>query len=378
MTGLQAIIALALFAPGVLAPSLGLGEAGVALFTGGCFATGMIGAFGGGFLVARWGAFGIAAFCMGAVMLAMLLAAAAPLLGAIMPAAMLLAGLILGLAFGPETPASSALLSRLARPEQRPLIFSLRQTGNQIGAVLGSLALPSLALADPRWGFLLVIVIAFLGLVAFLGLRRRYDALTRGVAGGVPLRGAMALLREEPRIARMALISMPYSAMQLALNAFFVSFLVGGLGVAHVQAGLLLGIAQAGGLIGRLGWGMVATWLGASLPLLAGLGMLMGLCALSLPLLPSNPPFVLAGGLALLFGLTASGWNGVFLAELARIAPPGRVAEATGAVLTASYAGLLAGPIIISGLAAISGLGLAYGLLGIGALLAGFWLMGTK
>ena len=52
----------------------------------------------------------------------------------------------LGLAFGPETPASTALLGKLVTDERRALVFSVRQTGNQIGAVLGSLSLPAIAI----------------------------------------------------------------------------------------------------------------------------------------------------------------------------------------------------------------------------------------
>ena len=37
-----------------------------------------------------------------------------------------------------------------------------------------------------------------------------------------------------------------------------------------------------------------------------------------------------------------------FLAEVARLAPQDRIAETTGAVLTASYAGLLITPLLIS------------------------------
>ena len=48
--------------------------------------------------------------------------------------------------------------------------------------------------------------------------------------------------------------------------------------------------------------------------------------------------------LCFFFGLTASGWNGLFLAEVARLAPEGRVSEATGGVLITSFAGLVVGP----------------------------------
>jgi MFS family permease len=373
MTALQAIVALALFAPGVLAPRLGVSETGIALFTTGCFAVGMVGAFGGGALVARFGAFGVAALCMAAVIASMAVVAAGT-----HPALLLIAGLVLGLAFGPETPASSALLGRLARPEQRPLVFSLRQTGNQIGAILGSLTLPALAFIDPRLGFAVVIAAALVGVAAFLSLRGRYDPLTRRDARAASPRAAWALLRTDPRVARLAAVSVPYSAMQLALNAFLVTYLVGSLDAPHVTAGLMLGVAQAGGLVGRLSWGVVATRIGASTPVIAGLGVGMGLCALALARLPVQPPFALAATVVFLLGLTASGWNGVFLAEVARIAPEGRVADATGAVLTASYAGLLAGPLLISILAATGGLSLAYAVIGVGAMGAAIWMIVVK
>ena len=48
------------------------------------------------------------------------------------------------------------------------------------------------------------------------------------------------------------------------------------------------------------------------------------------------------------FGLSASGWNGLFVAEVARLAPPGPAGEATGGMLAIAYAGLVAGPALFS------------------------------
>jgi hypothetical protein len=64
--------------------------------------------------------------------------------------------------------------------------------------------------------------------------------------------------------------------------------------------------------------------------------------------------------LAAAFGLTASGWNGIFLAEVARLAPQDRIGETTGAVLTASYAGLLVTPVLISLIETLAGLAGAF------------------
>ncbi len=58
--------------------------------------------------------------------------------------------------------------------------------------------------------------------------------------------------------------------------------------------------------------------------------------------------------------VTASGWNGVFLAEVARLSPQGRIGETTGAVLTASYAGLLFTPLLIWLMESVAGLSGAF------------------
>lgn len=372
MTALQAVVAMALFAPGVLAPPLGLGETDIALFATGCFAVGMAGALAGGALVGRLGSFGLAAICMAAVIAAMSLAAGGHV------AALIAAGLVLGLAFGPETPASSALLSRIAQPRQRSMVFSIRQTGNQIGAIIGSVTLPLIALAEPRLGYVLVMALAACAAAAFLALRPRYDPLTRD--GGAPAapRAAWALLRDDLAIRRLAAVSAPFSALQLGLNAFLVTYLVGTLELPHVTAGLILGVAQAGGLVGRLGWGYVAGRLGSARSVIAALGFAMGASAAAMAIMPTGPAPAFAALVAFLFGLTASGWNGVFLAEVARCAPAGRVAEATGAVLTASYGGLLLGPAAISLLAAMAGLRVAYAVLGAACILAAIAMAGRR
>ena len=172
----------------------------------------------------------------------------------------------------------------------------------------------------------------------------------------------------------LALVSMPFSAMQLGLNAFMVSFAVNSLKLSHVSAGVLLAIAQSGGLVGRLFWGLVGTKAIASRSLLIGLGAGMSVAAASMALLGPHLPFAGLAVVAFLFGLTASGWNGVFLAEVARLAPDGRVAEVTGAVLTASYAGLLLGPSIVTAAAIVGTLSLSYVMLALLTIIATFQL----
>lgn len=373
MTGLQALMALALFAPGVLAPPLGIDRASLGVYPMAAFAVGVVTSLWGGVLAGRFGAFRLASLCALAVAAAMGLAGLAG--GAVI---LLLAGLAMGFAFGPETPASSAILGRLAREADRPLVFSVRQTGNQIGAMVGSLTLPVLAaIADPRLGYLAIAGLAVAAIVGFELLRPAYDPLTRGIAAPMRVVEALALLRKDRRLARYAAASAPYSALQMALNTFFVLFAVEELALSHVTAGVALATAQGGGLLGRLGWGLLGARFVAPRRLVAALGLAMGAAALAVaglgPLLPLWGLLILA----FLFGLTASGWNGIFLAEVARLAPPGRMGEATGAVLMASYAGLLVGPALIVVASAVGGLAAAYALIGGLCALAGLALFGV-
>ena len=342
MTWLQALVALALFAPGAVAPSAHLDILSLSMFSTAVFAVGVVTSFLAGGLINHIGSLRMASLCAGAVVASMALAAfgSGPTL--------LLAGLCLGLAFGPETPSSTALLGRLVTDERRPLVFSIRQTGNQIGAVCGSLALPAIAVwLAPQWSYATVGACAVGGIIVFEWLRPRYEGLTQAPPQ-LGMRARLALVSADRRLAALAAASMPFSGMQLALNTYFVTLGVRELGLSHLEAGAALACAQAGGLLGRLGWGFLAMRINSARLVLISLGLGMTLCAAVFGLWGGMLGKSAQYGLAAVFGLTASGWNGVFLAEVARLAPQDRIGETTGAVLTASYAGLLATPVLIS------------------------------
>ena len=217
----------------------------------------------------------------------------------------------------------------------------------------------------------MIALLSVLMCVVFLAMRPRYDTGHTGAAARISLQQSWHLLRAVPALSLLALVSMPFSAMQLALNAYFVILAVDRLALPHVTAGVLLAVAQAGGLIGppAVGHGRDPLPLGAGGRGRSGLrhvGVRRRPCLIASP----SWPLVALGALAFVFGLTASGWNGVFLAEVARLAPEGRVPEATGAVLTASYAGLLLGPLLMAGVAQFASIQQGYAVLAALALLA--------
>jgi Na+/melibiose symporter-like transporter len=288
------------------------------------------------------------------------------------------AGIILGCAYGPETPASSTLLWRITPLASRPLVFSVRQTGNQIGMMMVSLVLPWLAAAHPAYGYLAIMAAAVIAMIAFEWLRPRYDPLVRGAESPARLSDSLRMLIANVEIRKLAIASLPFSALQIALNIFLVTYGVTHLSLDLVAAGMLLATAQAGGVIGRLGFGLVAAQFLPAWTTVVALGFGMSICAAVMALAAPGWPWAVLLVLSFLFGVTASGWNGVFLSELARLAPEGRVGEATGAVLMFGFAGLVLGPLAMAGIAAVSSLGVAFAALGLTTLVATFILIGRR
>jgi MFS family permease len=283
------------------------------------------------------------------------------------PVALAVSALLGGLGHGPVTPAGSHLLAQKAPPRRRALIFSLKQCGVPAGSMLIAAGTPVIAAA---WGWRagVLAVAAFLGAAALVlqPLRAALDAErdrgarigSLGAAWGAAL-GSLSILRDVPVLRRMTLMSALYGVSQFCFSSFFVVFQVEALGVPLTEAGLRLALAQGAGVAGRVAWGLVADRVGAA-PVLMGLGL--GAAGSGAVLLLAGPdwPGLLVTLAGMGMGATAIGWNGVFLAETARLAPAGQVGAATAAAGFVFGACMLVGPPAFTALVQASG-GYAWG-----------------
>ena len=198
MTWLQALVALALFAPGAVAPSAHLDIPSLSMFSTAVFAVGVVTSFLDGWpdQPARIAADGESLRRRGGRQYGAR--------GVRVRSGAAVGGTLSRPRLRPRTPASTALLGKLVTDERRALVFSLRQTGNQIGAVCGSLALPAIAIwLAPQWSYAAVAACAICGIVAFEWLRPRYE----GMAQAPPqlgMRARLALVSSDRRIAALA------------------------------------------------------------------------------------------------------------------------------------------------------------------------------
>jgi predicted MFS family arabinose efflux permease len=181
------------------------------------------------------------------------------------------------------------------------------------------------------------------------GTRRRERLHLRGFAAPV------AEVWASRPILELALVSAAFSAVQISFVTYLVSYLKIELGYSLLAAGLVFSASQVSGAVGRVVWGAVADHVFAPRAVLAALGLVMALCGVALALL--TPEWSRAAVLAVcaLYGATAVGWNGVFLAEVARLAPEGRVAVLTGGTQFFTFGGVLLGPPLFGAIASSTG-----------------------
>ncbi len=249
-------------------------------------------------------------------------------------------------AFAGVTAAVSQTGSNLALavsvpPGRYGLAFGFKHTAVPVAAMLGGLAVPTIALTVGwRWAYVAAAGFAFATAVAVPsrpGPRPpRKEKRTPARPTSTPTSTLLAL-------AGAAVLA--HTALD-ALGAFMVPFAVSA-GVAEGPAGILLTIGSLAGLTLRLtsGW-MVDRRQHTGLPWMAAL-LLIG--SLGFLVLASGGSTLLVVGVLLAFA-GAWGWAGLLTFIVVR-ANPGAPAAATGIVNTGKYIGAAAGPVLLGYLA---------------------------
>jgi MFS family permease len=353
---IQAMVAMALLSLPVVAPvvaqTLQVSPALVGLYVSVTYAGAMVATLMGGATVARMGAIRVSQW--GLVLCALgLILCAVPWLPS-----MVLGAVLIGLGYGPITPASSHLLARTTPKHQMSLVFSIKQTGVPLGSMLAGAVVPPLALLG-NWQLSLVLVAVVCLLCAWVSqsLRaeldsdRQSDSAIRWGNLIEPIRLVLA----HRALLIMAFCSFLFSMVQLSLTTYLVTFLHDDLTYGLVAAGLALSVTQLGGMGGRVVWGFVADrWLGAR-RMLVLLASMMALGALASAFLTIDTPQAVVIVILVGFGSSAIGWNGVYLAEVARRAPPGMASMATGGTLAFTFLGVVVGPPLFGALSGLFG-----------------------
>ncbi|MDB5591331.1 MFS transporter, partial [Enterovirga sp.] len=348
----HAIVSMISLAPPIMAAAVvatyGFSPELTGLYTGLVFLFALLTTLVSAPLINRFGPLRLTAVCLVLAGIGMAVFGAAGIPG------LLVGGMVIGLAYGPMTPASSHAISSHAQSPRFSLIVSIRQTSIPIGGVLAGLCVPALVVRIGWSGACLVLAGAagISALVFYLlspALRRERPA--RRVAGRLNVLQPIRFVLSHRTLLTLSCASTMFAAVQLVASSFLVIYLVTAVGHDLVTAGALMSASQAAGILGRPLWGHVADRVHSGRNLLCYLGFGMAASCLLMAGLTTLGAGWASLPVAVLLGGTAGAWNGVYLAEVMRGLEPEHVGPAISGSLIFTYLGIAFGPPVFGALA---------------------------
>jgi predicted MFS family arabinose efflux permease len=273
------------------------------------------------------------------------------------------------------------VLARHSPPRWQPLVFSIKQTSTPLGGMLAGLLLPPLmALYDWRAAVMLLAAIPLLALLAAQPVRAGLDD-DRDAGFAIRLSGlaeSLGVVWASRPLLMLAVAGGLYTFVQMGVLTFIVVYLEEEHGLGTEFAGGVFAIIHATAIPGRIFWGMIAgrrltAWL-----LLGLIGILMALSIVAISFFTPSWPFWLVALVAALLGISTNGVLGLWFSEFARLAPPGKVADAAGGGQFYLYLGITTGPPVFGAIVVHGGgYATAFHAIAALALLTGLYLLAT-
>lgn len=270
------------------------------------------------------------------------------------PPLLTLSLVLAGAAMGTCAPAGGKAMLVWFPPRIRGLAMGLRQTSIPLAGVLAAATLPLLA-AALDWRGALAAAAGLGGLSALIVWALYRDPPERDVPSSHAARAGRSTVRAllaDPSLAATIALGPVLVAGQWTVVPYLGLYLYERFGWSVAEAASYLALAQLGGVIGRIGWGLASDllWHGRRKAVLALLPPLGAAGALGLAVLPAAAPPPLVGALAILMGATVIGWNGLLLAYVAEQAGPQRAGTAIGLSVAVIFLGAVVVPPVFGGL----------------------------
>ncbi|MHB8993133.1 MAG: MFS transporter [Chloroflexota bacterium] len=329
---------------------LGLSKVEIGVFSSAAFA----GSWGvllvAGYLTERFGVrrmMSVGQTVAGAVMMTM------ALVGSFLQAVAVM--FVVGLCRGMVHPGASKAIMDWFPARERATAMGVKQTGYPVAGILMAATLPALALAL-GWRYAIALM-GFLIMAGGIGTAILYrDPASEGpvVKSRVSMRDGVGQLIRNPKLWVLAATALFLVTAQLALVAYLALYmsdvvllsLLPDEGARIIAAGGFLALLQAGGVVGRVSWGMVSDRLFPErrMSLMATIGAVAGLMALVMGYLSSGLPLWLLAVAVFVYGGTALGWNGLYHALIVETAGQKHAAMGVGLCMTLTQAGTVGGP----------------------------------
>jgi MFS family permease len=275
----------------------------------------------------------------------------------------LVGALLVGLGVAPNTPAGSQILMRTAPAGHRTLVFSIKQAGVPLGGACAGLAVAPLLGALGFIGSILAVVLAVVFCAVLVQVFRRQldtergtpnDRWVRSFVSPSLLTRSVRVLAAHSSLPLLTAMGVAFSITQACVTAFTATYMVTQQGNSLAQAGLYVAVLLMASTVARIFLGWLADRLGSGLLLLSILAIAAGGSVLLLLRFAGADAWLIYGSMALV-GATCLGWNGVHMAELARLAPDELIGEVASSANLFGFVGSICGPLMFAIVASRTG-----------------------
>jgi MFS transporter, ACS family, hexuronate transporter len=272
-----------------------------------------------------------------------------------------------GLGRGTILPASTKAIMDWFPPSTRATAMGLKQTGMPVAGLITALALPAIGLTlGWRYAVALVGLLIIAGGIATGLLYRDVVRPAQTSGRGTGLRAELGGLVRNANVWIIGLVSILFVTTQLSFITYLPLYLkevvllpfVPDEAARIVAAGGYLGVAHAGGIFGRVFWGVVSDRLFGGRRMLV-LALVAAICAVALFALAqagAGYPLWVLTILAFALGASAIGWNGIHQTAMVEVAGRARAATGVGLMMSLSQVGLVGGPPLFGLIVDVSGL----------------------
>lgn len=261
-------------------------------------------------------------------------------------AAILICLVIAGFGFAVLNPATGKAIVDWFPSRERGQAMGIKQAGLTLGGVASAAVLPPLAVAlGWRSAFAMAGGAALVSALLLATLYR--DPPVRAVAPAAPPNrfADVGPFLRRPGVMVVFLCGLALSLVQSGVLAYLVLSMRDTFGLAVIDAARLLALAHLGGAAGRLGWGVISDRLfeGRRRPGLT-INALIAVGALGTLALGPALPAALLPPVAVIAGVAAFGWVGLYFALVAEIGGARAAGLLTGVAVIFAWGGVLVGP----------------------------------
>jgi len=259
------------------------------------------------------------------------------------------AAVLIGTGAAFSTPSSSHLLARYSPPRYAPLIFSIKQTGVPVGGLLAGTMVPILLLVVGWQGaFMVTGAFCIVFAVMLQPMRDRFDVDRKPDhhLKSVEIWNNLRQVWRLPELRDLALAAFCFVGLQGLFGSYFVTIVSQQLGKPLSTASHVFSLAMSSAIFARILWGWIGSRLIPARILLGILALAMVIASVGTGFYGSSWSILMIAAVAVLYCISAIGWHGLLLSEIARLAPKGNVGGTTGAVLAFGASGMMSYPVI--------------------------------